>query len=337
MQEGERSPLLGQDTMGLRPRPSTGSPPTSSRPCPSPIKDLSGAWGCSWCPPGAKHWSRNSCLQGSPAASLSPGSTCAKYLTLLSNFLFSLLGLLGLAAGLWGLALKGPVGSGWGCALPTDPMLGLALGGLGVSAVSLAGCLGALCESPCLLRCYSAGVLAFLALEAVAGTLVVALWGPLQDGLEHTLHVAITRYQDDPDLCFLLDQVQLGLQCCGATSYQDWQRSPYFNCSSPGIQACSLPASCCNDPLEDGASVNAQCGSGALSLGQAEAGRVVHLEGCGPRLRRWLRQSARCLGVGAIAVVVVQGAELLLVTQLLNALAGRKGVAEGAAGHWASC
>lgn len=161
-----------------------------------------------------------------PAPSLPLGASCLKCLTFLSNFLFSLLGLLALAIGLWGLTVKGSLGSGWGGPLPADPMLGLLLAGLAVGAVSLAGCLGALCENACLLRCFSGGLLAFLVLEALAGALVVALWGPLQDGLEHALRVAVTRYQDDPDLRFLVDQVQLGLRCCGAASYQDWQRNP---------------------------------------------------------------------------------------------------------------
>ncbi|ELK12250.1 Tetraspanin-10 [Pteropus alecto] len=203
-------------------------------------------------------------------------------------------------------------------------MLGLLLVGLVVSAVSLAGCLGALCENTFLLRCFSAGLLAFLVLEAVAGALVVALWGPLQDGLEHALRLAITRYQDDPDLHFLVDQVQLGLRCCGAASYQDWQQNLYFNCSSPGVQACSLPASCCIDPQEDGASVNDQCGFSALGLDEDAAQRVVHLEGCGGPLRQWLRENIRAVGGFVIAVVVVQGAELLLATQLVRALAVRK-------------
>lgn len=104
-------------------------------------------------------------------------------------------------------------------------MLVLVLGGLVVSVVSLSGCLGALCENGCLLRFYCGAVLSCLALEALAGTLVVALWGPLQEGLKNTLHAAIIHYRDDPDLCFLLDQVQLGLQCCGVVSYQDWQQN----------------------------------------------------------------------------------------------------------------
>lgn len=157
-----------------------------------------------------------------PASSLPLESSCLKYLTFLFNFLFSLLGLLALAIGLWGLAGKGSLGSSGGAALPEDPLLGLVLGGLAVSAVSLAGCLGALCENACLLHCFSGGLIAFLALEAVVGALLVAFWGPLQDGLESTLRAAITHYQDDPDLHFLIDQVQLGLQCCGVSSYRDW-------------------------------------------------------------------------------------------------------------------
>ncbi|CAD7668390.1 unnamed protein product [Nyctereutes procyonoides] len=306
MEGGERSPLLSQGA-GCRALPGS-SPLTSRRPGPAPREDQVWRAGAG----------------GDPASPLPLGSSCLKYLTFLFNFVFSLLGLLALAVGLWGLAVKGPLGSG-GAALPRDPMLGLALGGLAVGAVSLAGCLGALCENACLLHCFSGGLLAFLLLEAVLGALLVALWGPLQDGLEYTLRAAIAHYQDDPDLHFLIDQVQRGLQCCGASSYQDWTRNLHFNCSSPGAQACSLPASCCIRPREDGAAVSDPCGLGALGLDEEAAQRVVHLQGCGPPLRGWLRRSVQAAGVYVVAVVAVQGAELLLAAQLLRALAVRKG------------
>ncbi|EPQ18566.1 Tetraspanin-10 [Myotis brandtii] len=175
MEEGEKSPLLSQDAGGQEP------PLPAS--CLGPALQEGRA-----CRAG---------LGGGRAPSLPLRSSCLQCLIFLSNFLFSLLGLLALAIGLWGLAVKGSLGSSWGGPLPADPML----------------------------RCFSGGLLAFLVLEALAGALVVALWGPLQAGLERALHVAITHYQDDPDLCFLMDQVQLGLQCCGAASYQDWQQN----------------------------------------------------------------------------------------------------------------
>ncbi|KFO35705.1 tetraspanin-10 [Fukomys damarensis] len=320
MDEGEWSPLLPQDVVGQEPPLSMDSPATPSHLGPAPQGDKLGTWICCCCVPGAKHQAS----RGGPATSLPVGSSCIKCLIFLSNFLFSLLGLLALAIGLWGLAVKGSLGSNLGTALPPDPILGLVLGGLVVSIVSLAGCLGALCESSSLLRCFWGAILGLLVLEALAGALVVAFWGPLQDGLEHTLQVAIMHYQDDPDLHFLLDQVQLGLQCCGAVSYQDWQRNLYFNCSSPGVQACSLPASCCINPQEDGNLVNTQCGFGVLHLDQAAAGQVVYLEGCSPRLQQWLLGNIQTMGGCAIVIVLVQGAELLLATLLLKALKAQK-------------
>ncbi|XP_045841461.1 tetraspanin-10 isoform X1 [Meles meles] len=205
--EGERRPLLSQSA-GCQEEPlPTSSPLTAS--CPAPQED--------------QVWRAG--LGGDPASSLPLGSSCLKYLIFLFNFLFSLLGALALAFGLWGLAVKGSLRGSGAAALPEDPLLGLVLGGLAVGALSLAGCLGALCENACLLRCFSGGLVAFLALEAVVGSLLVALWGPLQDGLEPTLRAAITHYQDDPDLRFLIDQVQLGLRCCGVSSYRDWTQN----------------------------------------------------------------------------------------------------------------
>ncbi|XP_022379303.1 tetraspanin-10 isoform X2 [Enhydra lutris kenyoni] len=208
MEEGERRPLLSQGALGQEEPLPASSPLTASRQAPQEDQ----VWRAG--------------LGGDLASSLPLGSSCLKYLIFLFNFLFSLLGALALAFGLWGLAVKGSLRGSGGAALPEDPLLGLALGGLAVSAVSLAGCLGALCENACLLRCFSGGLIAFLALEAVVGSLLVALWGPLQDGLEPMLRAAITHYQDDADLRFLIDQVQLGLQCCGVSSYRDWTRNP---------------------------------------------------------------------------------------------------------------
>lgn len=214
--------LLLQGTAGQE-RPLTrNSAPTSNILGPELWKGQVGAWGCR-CWPGAKQqaWKEGQ----ASSLLLSIGSNCVKYLTFLSNFFFSLLALVALAAGLWGLAVKRSPENSWGGALPADPMLVLVLVGLVVSLVSLSGCLGALCESSCLLRFYCGAVLSCLALEALAGTLVVALWGPLQEGLKNAVRAAIIHYSDDPDLGFLLDQVQLGLQCCGAVSYQDWRQN----------------------------------------------------------------------------------------------------------------
>uniref|UniRef100_A0A8C5LEW3 Tetraspanin-10 n=1 Tax=Jaculus jaculus TaxID=51337 RepID=A0A8C5LEW3_JACJA len=321
MEEGERSPLLSQAAAGQEQHFTMNSSLPLSHPGPAVQDDQVEAWDCPCCPgTEAQAWRK----AWAPSRPLSTWSSCVKYLIFLCNFLFSVLALLALAAGLWGLSVKGSLGNDWGRPLPPDPMLGLMLGGLAVSAVSLAGCLGALCENSCLLRCFCGALLACLLLEALLGALVGAFWGPLQAGLEHILRVAIIHYQDDPDLRFLLDQVQLGLRCCGAASYQDWQQNLSFNCSSPGVQACSLPASCCINPQEGGDVVNTQCGFGVLHLDEDAAGRVVYLQGCGPTLQRWLRENMWAVGCTAVTIFLIQGTQLLLAIWLLKALAAQK-------------
>ncbi|XP_015500821.1 tetraspanin-10 [Parus major] len=201
---------------------------------------------------------------------LSPFSCCVRYLAFLWNLLFLLLGLLTLAVGVWGLLAKSPLSGGErGVPLGSDPMLLFVLVGLGTSAVSLAGCLGAFRANPCLLRFFLGAVLAFGGLQVLGGLLLLLARRQLRDALQDLLLLCLLRYQEDPDLQFLVDEVQRSLQCCGLESYHDWESNPYFNCSAPGAQACGVPASCCQDPLESGSVPNVQCGFGVLGLGAA--------------------------------------------------------------------
>ncbi|NXS08579.1 TSN10 protein, partial [Neodrepanis coruscans] len=232
-------------------------------------------------------------------------SHCVRYLAFLWNLLFLLLGLLLLALGVWGLLAKAPPPGGQrGVSLGSDPMLLFVLGGLGASTVSLAGCLGAIRASPCLLRFFLGAVLAFGGLEVLGGLVLLLARRRLRDGLRDLLLLCILRYQEDPDLQFLVDEVQRGLQCCGLASYSDWESNPYFNCSAPGVQACGVPASCCQDPLEEGSVPNAQCGFGVLGLGAAAAGAVVHVGGCGAALGAWLRGQAGAIATAATTLLL---------------------------------
>ncbi|XP_039572146.1 tetraspanin-10 [Passer montanus] len=211
----------------------------------------------------------------------SPFSRCVRYLAILWNLLFLLLGLLTLAVGVWGLLAKIPLAGGErGALLGSDPMLLFVLVGLGASSVSLAGCLGALRASPCLLRFFLGAVLALGGLELLGGLLLLLLRRRLRDALRDLLLLCLLRYQEDPDLQFLLDEVQRNLQCCGLESYRDWESNPYFNCSAPGARACGVPASCCREPLRQGGAllalrvlrdIMAALGSGAGALLLLEA------------------------------------------------------------------
>ncbi|XP_015735423.1 tetraspanin-10 [Coturnix japonica] len=242
---------------------------------------------------------------------------CVQHLAFLWNLLFLLLGLLTLAIGVWGLLAKGerlaPLGS--------DPMLLFVLAGLGASTVSLAGCLGALRSSSCLLRFFVGAVLAFVGLEVLGGLLLLLARQRLRDALQDALLLCMLRYQEEPDLRFLVDEVQRSLRCCGLSSYRDWESNPYFNCSAPGVQACSVPASCCLDPRQNGSIANDQCAFGVLQLGDMEAAGVVHLGGCVVQLGAWLRAQAGGIAIGAAVLVLLEATGLLLALKVLADIA----------------
>ncbi|NXY77116.1 TSN10 protein, partial [Glareola pratincola] len=248
-------------------------------------------------------------------------SQCVRYLAFLWNLLFLLLGLLALAVGVWGLLAKGSLRGDGLAPLGSDPMLLFVLSGLGASAVSLAGCLGALRSSPCLLRFFLGAVLAFAGLEVLGGLLLLAARGRLRDALRDALLLCLLRYQEEPDLRFLADEVQRSLRCCGLGSYRDWETNPYFNCSAPGVQACSVPASCCLDPWQNGTVANAQCGFGVLRLGDTAAGAVVHLGGCVAQLGAWLRGQAAGIAAGGAVLVLVEAAGTLMALKVLRDIA----------------
>ncbi|NXV20204.1 TSN10 protein, partial [Cepphus grylle] len=231
-------------------------------------------------------------------------SQCVRYLAFLWNLLFLLLGLLALAVGVWGLLAKGSLRGDGLAPLGSDPMLLFVLAGLGASAVSLAGCLGALRSNPCLLRFFLGAVLAFVGLEVLGGLLLLAARQRLRDALRDALLLCLLRYQEEPDLRFLVDEVQRSLR--------------YFNCSAPGVQACSVPASCCLDPWQNGTVTNAQCGFGVLRLGDMAASTVVHLGGCVAQLGAWLRGQAGGIAAGAAVLVLVEAAGMLMALKILR-------------------
>ncbi|XP_066497612.1 tetraspanin-10 [Hoplias malabaricus] len=241
-----------------------------------------------------------------------------KYILFTSNLLFTALGLATMALGLWGLLSKESFAEEKLGSLGTDPMLLFVFLGLVLSLLCLTGCVGAVRENYCLLRTFSATLLTLVAAQVLAAIVAYSLEGRISEFLRSGILTAMVRYQDDLDLRFITDEIQTGLQCCGADNYRDWQINSYFNCSAPGVQACSVPPSCCVDPLENGTVWNSQCGVGALLLDQFTAQSVIFLGGCLGSIGRWIEQHAGLIGTVVIILLGVQIFTLIITTRLLD-------------------
>ncbi|CAM4336131.1 unnamed protein product [Leuciscus chuanchicus] len=231
-----------------------------------------------------------------------------KYLLITSNLLFTVLGLVTLVLGLWGLINKESFAQEKISGIGTDPMLLFTFLGLVLALLSLTGCVGVLRENMCLLRTFSAAVLLLLVAQVLAAVLVYSLQGQIVEVLRSGMLAAMVRYQDDLDLRFITDEIQTGLQCCGADTYRDWEINVYFNCSAPGVQACGVPPSCCVDPLENGTVWNTQCGLGAQQLDEFSAQSVIFLGGCLGSISRWIEHNS---GVIVTVVIILLGVQIL--------------------------
>ncbi|XP_043940979.1 tetraspanin-10 [Protopterus annectens] len=245
-------------------------------------------------------------------------SCCVKYLLFVFNFIFTVLGLGVLAIGLWGLIVKKSLVAEHISHISTDPMLFLMLLGLIVTVLSLSGCVGALRENTCLLIFFTVGIATFVILEAIVGILLYILRDEIRNSLQNGMLTAIRRYQDDADLQFIIDEIQKGLHCCGVESYHDWEMNMYFNCSSPGIYACGVPASCCIDPQENGTVTNSQCGFRALQMDDILAQDIVYVSGCIFQISGWISTNMNFFSIICVIVVIVEVIGILFATRLLD-------------------
>lgn len=146
-----------------------------------------------------------------------------KYFLFLCNLVFSVLGLVVLALGMWGLISKESFAQEKIGSIGTDPMLMLVTLGFVLTMLCLSGCVGALRENCSLLKLFSATVLVLITVQVLAAIMAYSLQDQIGGFLRSGMLTAMVRYQDDLDLRFITDEIQSNLQCCGADNYRDWE------------------------------------------------------------------------------------------------------------------
>ncbi|GJQ76057.1 hypothetical protein Trydic_g18108 [Trypoxylus dichotomus] len=241
-------------------------------------------------------------------------NSCVKYLIFLLNFIFWLMGGLLIGIGLYAFMDKWKI-TGW-VKLDTvyDVILNVSLvlmimGGV-VFIVSFAGCVGALRENTCLLKFYSLCLLIFFLLEM--GIAIVGFVFPhtMQSVLEENFTDKIIHtYRDDPDLQNFIDFAQQEFRCCGLSSegYMDWSKNEYFNCTSPSVEHCGVPFSCCINATDIASGlVNIMCGYKVQTLSVAEAGKKVWTSGCIEIVRSWAERNLYTIAGIALGVALSQ-------------------------------
>jgi uncharacterized membrane protein len=237
-------------------------------------------------------------------------SVVLKYLIFAFNILVWLVGAVLLAIGIWAAHEKNITTLS---ATFFDPVRLLLAAGCVIFVIGFLGCIGALRENIYLLIVYAVLVGLILLLLIAGAVILFAFRDWVKNSLRVPLEVAIAQYRDDPDLQDLIDWVQADwLYCCGIDDYNDWEQNIYFNCSSPGVEACGVPFSCCQPNQEPTlAFVNLQCGYGlrspAVSSFDLLASNLIYTKGCLNQGDAWFQQY-----MIPVAAVTVTAAVLLI-------------------------
>ncbi|EDW00405.1 tetraspanin-33 [Drosophila grimshawi] len=255
-------------------------------------------------------------------------SACVKYMIFILNFLFWLFGGLLLGIGIYAFMDKWEDANGW-VKLETiyDVVLNISLvmiiTGIVIFIVSFAGCLGALRENTCLLKFYSMCLLIFFLMEMAIAIICFVFPQNMNSFLEDQFTDKIIHsYRDDPDLQNFIDFAQQEFKCCGLShdGYQDWSKNEYFNCSSPSVEKCGVPYSCCINATDISSGlVNIMCGYGVQEHSVAAASKLIWPSGCIEIVRVWAERNLYTIAGIALGIALLQ----LLVIYLAKTLEGQ--------------
>nr|CAD7437779.1 unnamed protein product [Timema bartmani] len=212
-----------------------------------------------------------------------------------------------------------------------------------IFVVSFAGCVGALRENTCLLKFYSLCLLIFFLLEMAIAIMGFVFPHTMQSVLEESFTDKIIQtYREDADLQNLIDFAQQEFRCCGLSSegHMDWAKNEYFNCTSPSVERCGVPFSCCMNATDISVStlgshveakhinnclhtlrglVNIMCGYDVQELSVAEAGKKVWTSGCIEIVRSWAEKNLYTIAGFALGIALSQ----LFVIYLAKTLEGQ--------------
>ncbi|KAF6031821.1 hypothetical protein EB796_009880 [Bugula neritina] len=192
------------------------------------------------------------------------------------------------------------------------------------------GAIGSLRENTCLLKTFAAFLIIIFLAEVAIVIAVFALSATVRLKLQDILkEEAVRDYRDNINTQNVIDWFQETFECCGvgSTGYKIWEENKYFNCSSQGFEACSVPYSCCIDPYTfDSEVANTRCGAGVLedTVSQAEAAAIIHTNGCVDAAIQTAKDNMFLIGGVGVGIVIPQLLGILLAKILWSQIEDQK-------------
>ena len=246
-------------------------------------------------------------------------SKCIKYSLFFLNVFFWLAAVLILGVGVYMMVEKKDAYQTLSD-LKFDPaVLFVVLGGA-LFMITFLGCLGALRENTCMLCCYACIIGFLLLIELACGVLGFVFRNDVEENIQAKLSKAIKLYRDPdkPDLQLVIETTQTEFKCCGVITYKDWEANEYFNCSSPGPEACGVPRTCCKTSEDR---INSMCGFGVGKMEDAEREKKIYTVGCLTTAVDWFKNNLITIGCVSFGILLLQFVTICLATTLRGQVA----------------
>lgn len=238
----------------------------------------------------------------------SSGYTCIRRTFCSFNVLIWLCGSCFLAIGVW-LRFAAP---GYATLLPDHAALSADCLFMTIGVISFViaffGCCGSWFQSRCFLIIYFTLVVLLFLSEFLLGSLAFVFRGGIGRMMVHELKYGIEKHYNvsdrggifAPSVASIWDKVQVELQCCGVSSYEDW----YDISAWPGERW--VPRSCCrpryNSLMMEGS------GDDLHSVDCRKAGDPSLLwdKSCGQILQMWFVQRLHVVGTVGLVIAFLQ-------------------------------
>ncbi|XP_053678902.1 CD82 antigen-like [Anopheles nili] len=252
-----------------------------------------------------------------------------KYLVVLVNLLFWVVGFLIVCLSIW--MLSDPTFLISMTQNETHYTIGLyvflAVGGL-MLVVAFLGCCGAFKESQWMLTSFFCCLLMVLVAELAAGAWAYQNAGKLDNVVRSAVKEAVqTQYGVIPTRTATLDAIQKHYKCCGAHGPNDWQSSAFNNVDrpTPSVEISNQPASykvpetCCKLDITPEKCKKA---TQLEFLASIKKESNLHVDGCMEKLVKAVQENIKLICYVGAAIV---GIELLtLILSLLLCCAIRR-------------
>ncbi|CAK5088690.1 unnamed protein product [Meloidogyne enterolobii] len=245
-----------------------------------------------------------------------------KWFCFFINFCIFLVSVACLALGLY-LFVNAPRSISEPADVLLNPAVLLASIGLISGFVSIFGMFGALRDNVFLLKLFALCVFFGYLLLVVSTCLLFLLFYSDVSGesstfisIQSVLLHSIARYHSNKNYADFIDYLQEQLECCGSTTFHDWQFSEQFKCnaSNPYPERCGVPYSCCRKSVVSRAGAgevnplipaihSIQCWQNAQKKREQELDSDIYVLGCLQPLRTLFDSHALHIGMIVLSII----------------------------------